>query len=315
MDATSTWPLRPLGIGEIFDRAVTIYVRNFVIFTLMVMTVLVPLSVAQYVLQPDQTAQITQMIDVIQHPDHAKTAKAPTNTPSLGAVLFFLVVLLAALVVSPFANNAVAVGVAGIYFGRDPRFGRCFATVFRRWLPMIGLFALLFAIVIAVYIAIAMMFFAIALVGIGLVAHALPFAIATFVFGALLLFVVLAAVMLLTVTFTFACYGVILENQGPVTALSTAFARIFSRQELGKALLVGLAILGIQLGVFTASGIVGVMILLLIKSTVLYLAINALVGAVLSAFSMVLLSVYYYDVRTRREGLDLEADLTQLATA
>jgi hypothetical protein len=51
MIAPSAVELRPLSIGEIFDRAVTLYVRNFVLFSLMMLTFIIPSAIGQYMLQ------------------------------------------------------------------------------------------------------------------------------------------------------------------------------------------------------------------------------------------------------------------------
>ena len=40
----SAMELRPLGFGEIFDRAVTLYIRNFVAFAGIVLVMIVPFA-------------------------------------------------------------------------------------------------------------------------------------------------------------------------------------------------------------------------------------------------------------------------------
>ena len=60
--------LRALTIGEIFDRAVTLYVRNFVVFTLIVLTLLVPIGVLQYFYSDKAANSFAQLMRQIQHP-------------------------------------------------------------------------------------------------------------------------------------------------------------------------------------------------------------------------------------------------------
>ena len=71
--------LRPLGFGEIFDRAITLYVRNFLPFFAIVLVLIVPLGIVQYSLDSSQSAQSYAAIDtlmrVLQHPG-AKSADA-----------------------------------------------------------------------------------------------------------------------------------------------------------------------------------------------------------------------------------------------
>ncbi|HEY9180348.1 MAG TPA: hypothetical protein VIO32_06480, partial [Candidatus Baltobacteraceae bacterium] len=53
--------LRPLTMGEIFDRAITLYVRNFVPFSLIVLVVVVPSAVMQYFAGLHASATFTQL--------------------------------------------------------------------------------------------------------------------------------------------------------------------------------------------------------------------------------------------------------------
>ena len=43
-----SFPMRPLGVGEIFDRTITLYVRYFGLFTLILLVVVLPVAIAQY---------------------------------------------------------------------------------------------------------------------------------------------------------------------------------------------------------------------------------------------------------------------------
>ncbi|HKU82092.1 MAG TPA: hypothetical protein VJP76_07970, partial [Candidatus Tumulicola sp.] len=61
--------LRPLGFGEIFDRAVTLYVRNFPSFFAIVLVLIVPLGVVQYFIDSSQSTQIDAMLNAIRHPN------------------------------------------------------------------------------------------------------------------------------------------------------------------------------------------------------------------------------------------------------
>ncbi|MBV8530064.1 MAG: hypothetical protein JO104_02005, partial [Candidatus Eremiobacteraeota bacterium] len=60
--------LRPLGFGEIFDRAITLYVRNFWPFFAIVLVLIVPLAVVQYFLDSSQSAQINEVLSILKHP-------------------------------------------------------------------------------------------------------------------------------------------------------------------------------------------------------------------------------------------------------
>lgn len=312
MKDSTGFPLRALGIGEIYDRAITIYVRNAPIFTLIVLTLLVPYAIAQYFTLPDQSAAFTQAIQQIQHPTAHPAAADPFalfTTPHLE--FFALVVVLSALF-SPFVNNAIAVGVANVYVGKPPNFAGGFARVFRRWAPLLGTTLLGFVLFIVTYLAGVVSLTLLAVVGTLLVRSALLIAVLVFILAAIGFLALILFFILLFVAYAFALYSVTLEDLGGMQAIRLGVARVFGRREIGKALLLSLSYIALEIGVLAASALLGALALAILKSYAAQLAISVILNSTLTAFITIVLSVYYYDVRTRREGLDLEADLQRL---
>ena len=304
---------RPLGIGEIFDRAITIYTRNFVVFTLMVLTLLAPFTVLQFYATPDQSQALTQAIDQIEHPTKKQTKpKDPfaDYTPQKLGVLVAAIVLI--VLCTPFVNNAIAVGVAAVYFGKQPDYRSAFGTVFRRWPAILGAALLTGLVIMGVYLAGVLALGLVFVVGVLLAQTALPLAVIIFIIGTVGILALILLLMLMVLCYAFALYSISLEDISITAAIGTAFGRIFNRAELGKAILIALAYLGVQLGITMISATVGMILLLVFRSTAAQLAANAVIASLLTAFVAILLAVYYYDVRTRREGLDLEADLQRL---
>ena len=68
--------LRPLGFGEIFDRAITLYIRNFVPFALIVGVMIVPLAVLQYFVDASSIPQFDAMMKILTHPGKAPAFQA-----------------------------------------------------------------------------------------------------------------------------------------------------------------------------------------------------------------------------------------------
>lgn len=310
MVTTPAFALRPLGIGEIFDRAVTLYVRNFVAFTLMILTLLAPLAVVQYFALPDQAQSLSTAIGQIEHPE--KKTQAPLSNGEIGGLLAIVAI---ALIFAPFVNNAVAVGVARVYNGAAPAYGACFATVLRRWAALLGTAILNVLILFGVYIAMIVGLVLLMTVGILLVRPALALAVAVFIFAIVAFLAVLLLFLLLLIAYAFSMYSASLESAAPLRAIGLAYRRLFNRLEFKKALLMALSYIGLQIGVLTLSSTVGLVLLFAVHSYALELAVNAIVSAMATAFVTILLAVYYYDVRTRNEGLDLETDLQRLTAA
>ena len=64
--------LRPLGFGEIFDRAITLYIRNFVPFAAIVMVLVVPLAILQYFLDLSSQPQLDALVRIFTHPERIR---------------------------------------------------------------------------------------------------------------------------------------------------------------------------------------------------------------------------------------------------
>jgi hypothetical protein len=304
MDELQGQPLlRALSIGEIFDRAVTMYVRHFAVFTLIVLTLLVPFGIIEFFVN-DSPTDFSQLLQQMSHP-----GAVPSLPPQFGAL--FLVIF-ALLFLTPFVNNAVAAGVAAIYAGRTPTYRDGFARVLRRWGPLVGSTLLCGLIILGAYFALVIAVVIVAMLA-ALLLQSAPFLGVVFAVIAVALFlVVLLFFMLLIMCVAFALYATTLEDASPADAIGEAFRRILNRREIGKATLISLAYLAIQIGAAVISLTVAALILSFVHSTALQLAIGTAINAAVTAFATILLAVYYYDVRTRSEGLDLEVDLERL---
>jgi hypothetical protein len=297
--------LRALSIGEIFDRAVTMYVRNFAVFTLIVLTLLVPIGVLQYFYTGNAGDSFAQIIRGMEHPGLGPQYAFSQLLPLFGIGL--LVLFLA-----PFVNNAVAVGVAAIYAGRKPAYRDGFVRVFARWGPLVGTSVLSMLVLIGSYILLAFILAIVAVVAVTLSRGIPLFEVILAIGGLLLLIAIIVLFVMLVLACAFALYATTIEASRPADAIGEAFRRIFNRREFSKALLISLAYLALEIGALILSGVIGVFILDVLHSNALQVAIATVINAMLTAFLTVLGAVYYYDVRTRTEGLDLEVALDRL---
>jgi hypothetical protein len=324
MGAPTGVTLRPLGIGEIIDRALTLYMRNFVLFSATVAVVIfVPLALGQYLLFIDQASEIRQMISVMSHPGAPPPPIVPFDGASLESLAMGFGLLTIAGVLGLFANNAVAVSIGTIYSGRKPNLGSSLRTTFSRWAALVGLFFLALLVLVGIYAIFVLVtfgtIFGIVALGAGASAAfrplgafwiALMFALIPLLFVAAIAFFILLALV-----FAFAGYAVVIERQGAVDALMAAFRRILNRKEMPKAVVIGLVAILIGFGVGSVSGI-GELVLGFLPGARVLIALWASIFAVLSAAVQTsFYAVYYYDVRIRREGFDIEATLAGLLPA
>lgn len=309
--------LRPLNIGEIFDRAITLYVKHFVTLALIVLTLMAPYAIATYFFAPDQSSQIQQIVDAVQHPQTAQKHQSDDPFPGYTAekAIGFGLSILVFLLLAPFANNAVALAVASLYQGGEPDYQRSYRGSFRRWLPTIGTGILVGLIFFGGYLLFIFLFVLLLVAGGALVQSALPLAIILFIIAGLAFLAFLIAIVVLFMVATFSLYSVAIENYNPAQAIGAAFNRLLSRGEFWKAFLIALSAVAFQIGISSIAGMLGLACMFLLHSSVPNIVITALTNTVVTGFITVLLAVYYYDVRVRREGLDLEVQMTQLTGA
>lgn len=306
--------LRPLGFGEIFDRAITLYIRNFVPFALIVGVMIVPLAVLQYFVDVSSIPQFDLMMKILTHP--GKTPPPPVmpafmRDPATMALFIALITIVYLLL--PFAFNACAVGIARIYRGRTVDFAACYKASLKRWPAVIGLLFIELGLFLVWYFTFVILSVVCMLVAIAF-ARVSP-ALAILV-GFVLLLVVLAALLSiapLVVAFSFAMYAIVIEERPIFAAIGVGFSRVFNRQEIWRSLLFSIAAGLIMAG---ASMIVSalLMVAMALHWVVLEVVLTSVFRAAIAPFSAVLLAVYYFDVRIRREGFEIEAGLDRLAS-
>lgn len=288
------------------------YIRNFVPFVAIVMVLVLPLSIFRYIMNRSEQPELDAMLRIFTHPGQAGTQHMPTMFQSPVSTVALIVSVLFAYTIWPFAQNAVAVGVARLYSHRPVEFRACYAAVLRRWLQLSGLLCMQLLVFVGWYVAVIVVAAAIAVI-FALLGHFF----ATFAFWFALIAVLLVLGLMipllapLLVALTFAMYAVIIEDKGVIAALALGFERVFNRREFWRAMLFAIAVAAVIVG---ASSMFGVLSLVAAFAHLpeLQSAIEAIPRLVISPFGVVLLAIYYFDVRIRREGLDLEAALERL---
>jgi hypothetical protein len=305
--------LRPLGFGEIFDRAVTLYIRNLVPFAAIVLVVVLPISILQYLLDRGSQPELDALIRIFTHPGSAPVQPIPTFFDSPPLVAVFIASIVVAYFIWPFSLNAVAVGVAFLYRNRPVAFRACYELVFRRWRQVVGLIVVDFVIMLAWYIVVFVLALAIVFTIAFLVNVSSAIAFWFGFFMALAVFLVmLPSLAPLLVALTFSMYSVVIEELGVFEALRLGFVRIFNRTEFWRAVLFAIATGATLVGGSTVFGILG-LAAAFAHLPGLQAIVEGLGRAAITPFAVVLLAIYYFDVRIRREGFDLEASLERLS--
>jgi hypothetical protein len=305
--------LRPLGAGEILDRAVTLYVRRFVVIVSVLAVVIVPLLLIETLVAPGQTrifADLAGMVQAGGDPGKVREATAAMMRDSrwTGPLMAFN---LGAIVVRVLMWNALLAVVASAYRDLRTGLGEAYGRAVRRWLAQlaVGLVYVAFGAIAAVPLLLAYLAVIVAVVGVALARSvALTVGVGT-ILGLALLVVAVAVMAWLLMAYELAAVAVITETGNPVTAVETALRRAFGRATRWRTVLAGLALLAVIYGGAIPVAAVAAVAGTLAHQPVLTMAITAVGNIVLEGLTAAFVVVFAFDVRVRREGVDLEAAL------
>jgi hypothetical protein len=308
--------LRPMSIGEILDRAFTVYFKNILVLTAALIVVLIPMLVLNYLAQHDLLGLDLKMFDAAM-----KNPNAPPPPPDINQLMSFYtspylgLTIMLAIFALPFANSAIIAGISRSYLGQPVRFVDCYRDALARWQHVLILAVLwivaLFVGVIVAYIALIIIVLVFALAGAALIpnAPAAGIIIALLFIPALLWLMIASLQVYLAWALSFA--AVTLERVDPVKAFASGFSRVFSRGTYWRSAGVSAAMLGIvlvfEIIVGGAMAALFYWLKLPIDSAPLaFSGFSGIASAVITPLSFAIVAMYYYDIRIRREGFDLD---------
>jgi hypothetical protein len=294
--------LRPLDLSAIFERAIALYARNFLSFAGMVAVTVVPVAILQYVIGIREEARIDATLDVLQHPDLLRTEHVPTlfNSPATVAVIIASALFL--YYMSALALGAVAAGVGQIYRGTPPGFRLAYEAVLQRWSSIVAIVGMAVLALVAAYAFLVVVASVPILAAAALARSWFP-TLTSVALGGVIVLIGFALVVIL-ISASCAICAVTVENCTASSALRLTFARIFTRDEFGRALLCALwvgAIGFVLSAIFTTLGLFG-----LFRLPGAQASVDALVRTLILPFVALVLALYYFDVRIRQEVLELE---------
>jgi hypothetical protein len=268
--------LRPLSIGEIFDRAVTLLVRNWATFGIIAAVGILPW-------------QLLNLVTVIT-----------------GIAVFGAIGALGTAIFPTITALATAAVVAQIYRQEELDWRAALSIGFGRFFRVLGA-----SILIGL-----MMFIPLAIVlGIGFAAGLFKFAnpvadviAVTFIAAAALWFIAGTLVYAYTVS------AIAIDDYGISDSIGKAF-ELFAGPQAGRALTFALAFALISVGVSFAGSALLAFIATSLHSAPLAYAVNAILLFGSYLVGDALIAVYYFDVRIRREGYDLQVSLDAMESA
>lgn len=272
-----------MRVGETIDAAVTVFRLHWKTLMAIVAFVQVPLALIQQVL--------TRASGAPSFPNFDPAAPAPEIDP-VPLVVAGVFVFLELLIARPFLTAAILRAIAGAYLGEPVTVGQAYSFALRRIGPILWVLFLTLAGIAAVPVA----------AGVLIVALAQTDAVAI---GIVLLIASLVFLAILWVRWMFGPAVVVVEDRRGRAALARSW-RLSARSYwklLGTTLLAALlaqvvgGVLGaIALGFAFISGPIG---------AVLSAAVSAGAAVVTVPFAAAVTVLLYFDMRIRKEALDL----------
>ncbi len=303
--------LRPLGIGEVLDRAVTLCVRYFVPLALVYVVFAIPMGIVQYF----STRRLVALIAVFQSASQAqRTTGVPADPTAIfrqvsaadyGAAFVWLVAF--AFLFAPLPIAALIARTCAFYLGRPIDFAGAYRVALTRWLPLIGLNAVYLLAGIVLYLAVALVAIVIAL-GIGalyVASHGVGIAVGV-VFGGALLLVAIVFAVLVALAIQISYFTLVFEGTPIVRAFVSGIERVFTRRGFGRSLLFGAAWVAIGIGVAIVGGIGAGLLVAITHSDIVSAIYQTLLRIVVTLFTTVFIAIFYFDLRVREEGFDLQ---------
>ncbi len=315
--------LRPLSLGEVLDRAFHLYFKNIAPFTAILAIVIVPSALLSYLQTKDM---LNVLISVFAHtmqghgaqPDLSKlNAIAPSGSYLTFQALQYLILFVGL----PFANGAVVAGVSQAYLGLPVRFADAYRVALRRWLAILILMFLWFVVAIFVILVMFAFFFLIVFLGAALTAATRGtggsglFAVTLGIFLIAAIIVGLCAGVFLYLTFAMSFIAVVIEHVDPIQAFGGAISRMFASHQFWRGFVLALALAGINFGLSAVLVTSGMLFAFLLKAPALYIIAAELQSLFFAPFAIVAAAVFYYDIRIRREGYDLQMLADRFASA
>ena len=303
--------LRPLGIGEILDRAVTLSVRYFVPLALIWAVYAVPFVLLAYFLGGDSAKFFKTMIDVMSKANGAADPNAiakqlAANQPSTAWLPAYFAF---ALFTYPLVKAALLRAVSAIYLNKEViGFRAAFQGALAQWLQLILLTLLWVAFGVLAYIGLILIGVVVGIIFGLLIYITKAFGVVVAVIaGVIAVAGIIAVAAVAFVAFYVSYVTQVVESSGFIRSFSLALTRVAGRTTR-RSLLFGLAFLAVEIGISVIGFASSALSYGLVRSNLLGVILGGVLSLLTAIFFAAMMTIYYYDTRVRTEGLDLQLE-------
>lgn len=302
--------LRPLGLGEVLDRAVNLCVRFFVPLALIYVVYAVPIAILTFYSTQQMQALIAVFMESARR--HSGQIDPTVLQHALGtdggtASLWPFVAIVVSIFLYPLPTAALVEATTAFYLGRTSGFAAAYRVALDRYWNIFGINLLLFVAGGLVYVVfvLVVVFAGLAIAALASASHVLAIALGAIV-ALIGLCAFVAAIILVLLGLQIAYFSCVVERVNFAIAWTLAIKRVFNGIGLRRSLLVGLIYLAIALGIWIVTALGEVVLLGFLHSAVIGTLYQTVVRIATAAFTTAFIGIFYLDLRVREEGLDLQ---------
>jgi hypothetical protein len=309
--------LRPRTVAEILDQAFRLYRRHFLTFLAIIAVVHIPL---QLIIQFSTASMLGGIQDFATD---FETGSSPSSTQmnelfTYAGVIYGVLIITSILysLLLELSRGALTGAIANSHLDKPVSFGDAYRQMLSRIGPLIGSIFLQLAIGIAVFVPVVLLMILSVFAGLANDNDGAFFGL--FCFSFLLFipaFVLFAYVFVRMVAITPA---IMVERLGPVQALRRSWDLVKGYWWRTFALIVILSILGyiVQLGPAYLITLIATLISPedFVTQQLVSGAVTILTSLIYIPIQLTATTLYYFDLRVRKEGFDLDAALSQRYT-
>jgi hypothetical protein len=316
--------IRQLDLGELLDESFRLYRNHFLTFAAIAALILVPYALVSFAAQYPLQAQLANLQS--QANSGANPFAQPSSFDLIGDIIFWYIGIIAVnllyvVMFQPLLEGTLAYTISQRYLGRESGVGEGFGAAIRHIPALIGarLIPVLVGAGVSGIIIGGTVLIMMLILGGSFTDQLDSRSLAAIVGVGMLTFVLLGIITLLglalLVRILFTSQAIMVEDAGAWESLvrswrltQGSFWRI-----IGYMLLIALLMyVLVALPVFVMNFAMSIIGLDQRVQFIIATCTNAVIGIVVTPFSMITYTLLYYDLRVRKEGFDLEQQANAL---
>ena len=314
--------LRPRTVAEILDQAFRLYRRYFLVFVGIIAIVVVPLQLAQQIIAAFLVGGLTNYEENLISSDFSNSTATSTVNEMFAYMgvlggLSIIIGIVAALLQS-LAQGALTGEVANSHLDKPVSFGDAYRQMLSRLGPLLGVIFLqlgIFILILLPIILLATLSFAIGLSSAASDNSGGGAFLGLFCFSCLLIIPAGALLAYVFIRLFVVTPVVMVEHLGPMQALRRSWELVKNYWWRTFAIYIVLAILAYVVQAGPAFVVQFIVAIFTPRDLVLQQVISGMVTVFTTLFfipiQLIAITLYYFDLRVRKEGYDLETAVQQ----